>query len=94
MSISNEYTTADFRSSMSDAFEAARYHQKTVHVSRHGKRWVSIVSPESALHLDKINSLGEVGVSEIKQALQNIDKNLRIEDLLEKLVQNRTKDGL
>lgn len=86
---SEEYTTAEFRRSMATAFEAARYQDKIVRVNHHGKPWVSIISPEHADSLSRLNAFGRLEKRELGEILDTIEGDVGIEELVDKVAAMR-----
>lgn len=87
---SEGYTTADFRRSMTDVFEAARYQDAIVNVSHHGKPWVSVVSSQAAQHIQRIREIGNIEPDELKKAVSSLGSAISIEDLALRIARRRT----
>jgi hypothetical protein len=80
-----EYSTADFRRSMTGAFETARYRDGVVNIRHHGKHWVSIVSPEHAERIDKSNAIGKIDIDELKSAIALVNEPIGIDEFIQRI---------
>ncbi|MEM7043055.1 MAG: hypothetical protein AAF543_09620 [Pseudomonadota bacterium] len=85
------YTTAEFRKSIAEAFEAARFSDKIVEVSHHGKPWVSIISPENAEYVRKIRQIGKIEAREVKAVVDNLDSPIEFGELFLRIEEARKR---
>lgn len=88
-----EYTTAEFRRLMAEAFQAVRMQDAVVQIKHHGRHWVSIVSPENASTISLVNSLGSVKKAELGRVLESFGEELRLEELIQKLTGHRNSEA-
>jgi len=88
-----EYTTAEFRRSMAEAFETARFQDTVVQIMHHGRPWVSIVSPESASTISRLNSIGRIRKSDLGRVLETFEEDLGLDELIDRLSGHRTSES-
>ncbi len=91
------YTTAEFRKRMADAFEIARYGDDGTGVSvvRHGKPWVSVVSPKDGDFIKQIHGIGDVTVAELKSVVSSLsaERSISITNFLNQIHQIKTSES-
>ncbi|MCH8196555.1 MAG: hypothetical protein IH904_00595 [Proteobacteria bacterium] len=89
-----EYTTAEFRRDMATVFENVHFRDTVVHVNRHGRRWVSIVSPEEGNFVRKIRDFGEIRMDELQEAISTEDTAVSIDELFDRVHKIREKNTI
>lgn len=83
---SNLYTTVEFRKSIAEIFESARFKNEIVDVSHHGKPWVSIVSPENAAYIRRMHEVGNIEAHEFHEVVRTMDSSVSPEGLLRQIL--------